>query len=297
MIKLYQRLLAVCVFALAGCQGMPQAPALKRMDVNGVSLAYVDQGSGVPIVFVHPALLDLRVWESLRDSFAKTHRFVAFDQRYFGTVPWPDKGETFSKETQIGDLTAFVRGLNAGPVHLVGWSMSGDTVLSVALRNPELVRSAFVYEPGANIEVTDAAAAKQMGDDAAAAFGPVGAAIKSGDLAAAAKVMIDAVENKPGSFEAAPQSVRSLWLDNARTLALASPPPPSLRCQQLAQLKMPIAIARGALTRPYFAIRADAASRCIPGVRVVVAPQQRHIWPANDPRSFEVALRGFLANQ
>lgn len=252
MNKFLQWLLATCVFVLAGCQGLPQAPALKHMDVNGVSLAYVDQGSGVPIVFVHPALLDRRIWESQRESFAKTHRFIAFDQRYFGTAPWPDKGERFSKETQIGDLTTFIRGLKAGPVHLVGWSMSGDTVLNVALRNPELVRSAFVYEPGGGIEVADASAAKQMGDDAGVTFGPVAAAIKAGAQTVAAKALIDGVENKPGSFDAASQTVRSVWLDNARTLApmFASPNSPPLTCQQLAQLKVPIAIARGALTRP-----------------------------------------------
>jgi len=298
-IKLCQWLLAACAFVLAGCQGMPQAPTLKQMDVNGVSLAYVDQGSGVPIVFVHPALVDHRVWYSMGESFAKTHRFIAFDQRYFGTAAWPDKGERFSKETQINDLATFIRGLNAGPVHLVGWSMSGDTVLTVALRNPELVRSAFVYEPGGGIEIADAAAAKQLGDDAGATFGPVAAAIKSGDQAAAAKALIDGVENKPGSFDAAPQTVRSLWLDNARTLApmFSSPASPPLSCQQLAQLKMPVAMARGALTRPYFGILAETAGRCIPNVRVIVAPQARHLWPTDDPRSFEVALRTFLASQ
>ena len=299
MIKLCQWLLTAVAFSLVGCQGMPQAPSLKHMDVNGVNLAYVDQGSGVPIVFVHPALLDHRVWESQRESFAKPHRFIAFDQRYFGTAAWSDKGERFSKETQVNDLTTFVRGLKAGPVHLVGWSMSGDTVLTVALRNPELVRSAFVYEPGGGIEVADAAAAKQLGDDAGATFGPVAAAIKAGDQTAAAKALIDGVENKPDSFDAAPQTVRSHWLDNARTLApmFSSPQSPPLTCQQLARLKMPVAMARGALTRPYFAILTEAAGRCIPGSRLIVAPQERHIWPANDPRSFEAALRGFLTSQ
>lgn len=290
---------AISLLLLAACQSPPPMRSeLKHMEVNGVRLAYVDQGKGVPIVFVHPALLDHRAWENQRESFAKTHRFIAFDQRYFGTAAWPDKGERFSTETQVNDLTTFIRGLKTGPVHLVGWSMSGDSVLTVAHRNPELVRSLLVYEPG-GIEIADAAAAKQLDDDAGAAFGPVEAAIKSGDQTAAAKALIDGVENKPGSFDAAPQTVRSQWLANARTLApmFSSPQSPPLTCQQLAQLKMPIALARGELTRPYFAIPTEAARRCIPNARLIVAPQQRHIWPANDPRSFEVALRGFLASQ
>ena len=177
--------------------------------------------------------------------------------------------------------------------------MSGDTVLAVALRSPALVRSAFVYEPGGGIEISDSAAAKQMGDDAGAAFGPTAAALKAGNQAAAAKALIDGVQNKAGSFEAASESMRTLWFDNARTLdpLFSSPQLPPLSCQQLAQLKMPVALARGALTRPYFVILTEAAGRCIPGARIIVVPQQRHIWPADDPRSFEVALRAFLASQ
>ena len=77
----------------------------------------------------------------------------------------------------------------------------------------------------------------------------------------------------------------------------SGPQSPPLTCQQLAQLKMPIAFARGELTRPYFAILTETAQRCIPNARLIVAPQQRHIWPANDPGSFEVALRDFMASQ
>jgi pimeloyl-ACP methyl ester carboxylesterase len=297
MKKLLQWGMSVGALVLAGCQGISQAPATKQMDVNGVSLSYVDQGSGAPIVFVHPALADLRVWDTLRPSVAKTHRFVAYNQRYFGTAAWPDKGERFTKATQVDDLTAFIRGLGAGPVHLVGWSMSGDTVLRVAMRNPELVRSAFSYEP-VDIEVTDSAKAKQLGDDAGAAFGPVAAAIKAGDETLAAKKLVDGVENKPGSFDAAPPINRQIILDNARTLApmFASQTPP-ITCGQLSQIKVPVAIAIGAQTRPFFAISADTAADCIPGARRVVGPGVRHIWPINDPRSFEAALREFLAGR
>jgi pimeloyl-ACP methyl ester carboxylesterase len=291
-------LLAACAMALAACQDMPTSrPAVvKQMRVNDVQLAYVDEGSGVPIVFVHPALLDMRIWETMRPSVAKTYRFIAYNQRYFGTAAWQDNGERFSKQTQVDDLTAFIRGIDAGPVHLVGWSMSADTVLLVAMRNPELVRSVFSYEPG-GIEVTDAVKAKQLGDDAGVAFGPVAAAVKSGDPTAT-KALVDGVENKPGSYDAASPATRQLWQDNARTLApmFASQSPP-ITCRQLAQIKVPVAIARGEQTRPFFAISAGAAADCIPGARRVVAPQIRHLWPADDPKSFEVALRNFLANQ
>jgi pimeloyl-ACP methyl ester carboxylesterase len=62
---------------------------MKRVRVNGVSLGYVDEGRGVPVVFVHGS--------------------------YSG--PWPDDGEHYSQQTQFDDLAAFIRGLDAGPAH------------------------------------------------------------------------------------------------------------------------------------------------------------------------------------
>src|SRR6266705_1609467 len=72
----------------------PQAQAAKEVEINGVRLQYVEQGSGEPMVFVHGAPSDLRTWEPVREVVAKNYRFIAYTQRYFGTQPWPDDGRT-----------------------------------------------------------------------------------------------------------------------------------------------------------------------------------------------------------
>ena len=106
---------AAAALAIAACQGMPPgttvSPAVKLMDVNGVSLAYTEQGRGNPVVMVHGCCADSRAWDRHREAIAQSHRFIALDQRYWGTAPWPDKGEKYSPETQIEDLGAFLRGL------------------------------------------------------------------------------------------------------------------------------------------------------------------------------------------
>jgi len=53
---------------------VPNAPAAKHVEVNGVRLQYVEHGSGEPIVFVHGALQDLRAWEPVREEIAKRYR-------------------------------------------------------------------------------------------------------------------------------------------------------------------------------------------------------------------------------
>jgi pimeloyl-ACP methyl ester carboxylesterase len=301
------RLLNLCVaaaaLALAACQSMPQGPAVspvaKRMDVNGVSLAYTEQGRGSPVVMVHGCCSDSRAWDRHREAIAQHHRFIALDQRYWGTAPWPDQGEKYSGQTQIEDLGAFVRGLGTGPVHLVGWSMSGVSVLGVAVRYPELVKSVYVYEGVLSTFVTDPADLKAIADDRGATFGPVVPLVKAGDGAAATRLAMDNVNAQAGVFDSLPPAWRAMQLDNARTLAMmfAAPPPPKITCEQLAQIKVPVAVVRGELTRPYFRIISDATSRCIPRSKLIVVPGARHLWPSQEPAAFSTAVRDFLAIQ
>jgi hypothetical protein len=54
-------------------------------------------------------------------------------------------------------------------------------------------------------------------------------------------------------------------------------------------------VVRGALTAPFFRIIADTASHCIPGSRLIVVPNTRHLWPAQEPAAFNRTLLDFLA--
>ena len=149
MNRLFKLCLAAATLALAACGSVPPTPAAplaKRMEVNGVSLAYSEAGRGSPVVMVHGCCADSRAWDRHRDAIAQNHRFIALDQRYWGTATVGRRRREVLGQTQIEDLGAFLRGLGAGPVHLVGWSLSGTAVLGVAVRYPELVKSVYVYE-------------------------------------------------------------------------------------------------------------------------------------------------------
>jgi pimeloyl-ACP methyl ester carboxylesterase len=89
--------------------------------VNGVDLEYIDEGTGVPVVFSHGGSSDLRYWEPQRPVFAARYRFVAYSQRFHGTGRWPAEGD-YSAEAHVSDLVAVVRQLGLAPVHLVGFS-------------------------------------------------------------------------------------------------------------------------------------------------------------------------------
>lgn len=275
---------------------------VKYMDIGGnTRLPWVEQGRGAPVVFVHGAVSDYRTWDRQRAALAESgYRAISYTQRYFGTEPWGQNWPTFGVQTHSEDLTAFIRGLGVGPVHLVGWSYSGHVVLDVALKHPDLVKSAFVFEPGVTSWVTDASALKAIGDDAGAAFGPTVKAMQDGDNVASVRELIDGVGERKGYFDAQPAAVKAVQLDSARTMPMffADKAPP-ISCDQLGQVKPPVAIVRGADSRPFFKLTADAAARCIPNSKRLVVQNQKHkhLWPGGDVAGFNAALVGFLRTQ
>jgi len=224
------------VFALsifvAGCSGVEQRPSdsatARQLQINGVDLNYVEQGTGTPVVLIHGAIQDNRFWDSQREVVARKYRAIALNLRYHGSAPWPDEGKNYSAATHAADLVDFVRALNAGPVHLVGRSYGGNVVAIVALQHPELVRSVVLVEP-LTASLIAGPEAKAVLNERNQSFGLIRAAAKNGDSTKATVLLSEWSNNQgPGSFELQSQASRSMALDNARTLPLllAAPPPP-----------------------------------------------------------------------
>ena len=265
--------------------------------MNGVTLRYLEQGTGAPVIFVHGSIADHRIWDTQREPTASKYHYIALDQRYFGPAPWVDDGKRFSVATHANDLAAFLHQLEAGPVHLVGWSYGADVVLVLAVQHPELVRSLFLYEPSLATFVTDPTDLKAITESGNKMFAGGIAALQAKDEAGAVRAFLDGIDALPGTFDAFPPGPKGVALENARTLPLdlAAPPPPSITCAQLGAIKAPTAVVRGQLTPPFYRIPSDTANRCIPGSLLIVVPNTRHLWPAQEPAAFSQTLLEFLA--
>jgi pimeloyl-ACP methyl ester carboxylesterase len=290
---------AAALTVVIGCAGLPST--VRHAEVNGARLAYVEQGEGPTVVLVHGSVADHRTWDRQRATLARQHyRVIAYSQRYFGTEPWSPGWPKIGVPVQSDDLAAFIRGLHAGPVHLVGWSSGGVVALNVALQHPELVKSAFVYEPPIASVVTDEADRKTIADDRSAAFTPAVKAVRAGDNVAALRLVLDAVDDRSNVLDGWPPAEQAVAIANARTLPLEffdSDSTPALACAQLGQLKPVVVVARGGSTRSSYRLMADAAAQCIGGSRHVVVPNARHLWPADEPQAFSEAVLRFLRLQ
>lgn len=128
------RATALCLAAviLSGCQTArqvsPDRVQVKTLTANGVQLAYVEEGKGDTVVFVHGACGDWRTWEGVRPIIAKKYHFVALSRRYHYPNAWTDDGNNYTMAQQVEDVADFIRALNVGKVHLVGASWGGRLV-------------------------------------------------------------------------------------------------------------------------------------------------------------------------
>lgn len=117
-------LLCVATIILSACQSVQTARhpttdeiAVKKLAVNGTELAYVEDGRGDTVVFVHGTSGDWRNWEVMRPMIADKYRFVALSRRYHYPNTRSDDGEKNTLDQHVEDLAAFIRALNVGKVH------------------------------------------------------------------------------------------------------------------------------------------------------------------------------------
>jgi pimeloyl-ACP methyl ester carboxylesterase len=289
------------------CADTTSAPRTRVVEVNGTFLSYVEQGAGRPVVFVHGALSDLRVWDPLRDELARRaegasgFRLIAYTQRYYGTRTWSDDGARFSIATHAEDLARLIATLAAEPVHLVGTSYGGLVAATAAVRNPALIRSLVLYEPAlVSLLPQESEDGRTARADRAAFMAPVMSALRAGDNIRAARSMYETVNQlPPGGFDSQPQAVQTRVLDNARSLPMLLPvlsASSDVTCELLKDFVRPTLVMRGEKSQAYYVLINEAISRCMPWARQVVLKNANHGAPYRDPQAFAAALFEFLSD-
>lgn len=283
---------------IAGAVCAQDLPA-KSMTVNGTTLAYVEEGAGEPVVFVHGSISDHRVFEGQREAIASDYQYIAYTRRYFGEQEWPDEGTAFGEQTDAADLIAFVEGLDRGPVHIVSWSGGAPVGVLAALERPDLFRSMTIFEPGGSLRLllTTAegeAAFKERTDGLAAA----NSAVAAGNLEEAVEEFADATWKSPGAFAALTDDQKSSLLASGRTLLLrAVPVAPPITCETLGTLEIPTLVIAGDQTWTFFAMIADAVVDCLPDARKVVIPGANHGSPMLHPGAVNEVILEFLTDR
>ena len=120
---------------------------VRSVAVEGVALAYREQGEGEPVVFVHGDCSDLRTWEQQLPAIGASHRSIAYSRRYARPNEDIEPDEDNQTLPHVDDLVTFLRVMDATPAHLVGHSWGALICLLTAIRHPQVVRSLVIQEP------------------------------------------------------------------------------------------------------------------------------------------------------
>lgn len=133
--------------------------------VGDLTMHYLEQGRGEPVVLIHGNTSSSVWWEPTLTRLGDDYHLIAPDLRGRGDTEGP------SAEWTVEMLAHDVRGLLAqmgiGPAHLVGHSLGANVALQIALDQPGWIKSLTLLNPGwvagdMPAELADAERIRQM---------------------------------------------------------------------------------------------------------------------------------------
>ena len=111
---------------------------------SGVEIAYERVGQGPPLVLVHGAAVDSRMWRPQLAALADEFTVVAWDEPGAGRSS--DVPSDFALVDYADSLAALIATLELGPAHVAGLSWGGTVVLELYRRHPELVATLILVD-------------------------------------------------------------------------------------------------------------------------------------------------------
>ena len=269
---------------------------LRTVKVNDVSLAYVEHGSGLPVVLVHGSVADYRSGASQIGPLARRFRVIAYSRRYHPPSSPPGAGADASVDRQVEDLAALMARLRLAPAHLVGHSYGGTVAVAFALRHPDRVRSLVLADPGLGSVMADTPYGAAQATEAQAIRREMAAAFGSGNAERIVRTYGERVA--PGTFDRLDPAARATLLENTRAFELdLTAPRFQVTCADLAGITVPVLVIRGSRSPEGLRRIADTAAACIPAGRLVELPDATHWMHLEQPERLNDILLEFLTNQ
>jgi pimeloyl-ACP methyl ester carboxylesterase len=240
---------------------------------GSVEIAFLDEGSGEPIVLVHGFASNKEVnW--IQPGWVTTltragRRVIAFDNRGHGASSKLYDPADYHSDAMAGDVHALLDHLGLARADVMGYSMGARITAFLALAAPQKVRSAILG--GLGIRLVDGVGLPESIADALEA-----------------PALADVEDPQGRMFRAFADQTRS---DLKALAACIRGSRQTLRREEVGRIHAPTLIAVG--TKDPIAGSAQALAALIPGARALDIPDRDHMLSVGD-RAFKAGALAFL---
>ena len=269
----------------------------REVQINGLTLHYIELGQGTPVVLVHGTLEDYRTWDGQLEALSKGYRLISYSRRYHYPNEWIKDSTDFSVTIHARDLAAFIEALNLQPVHLIGHSYGAFISFLVARDHPEVVRSLTLGEP----PIMPLLKTTPEGDALLSAVITrsiaTSEAFKQGNDEEGVRRFVNGVLGE-GSYEKLPPPVQKRLMDNAQELKGETSSQdlfPPTTCEDVQKVKAPTLLLDGELSPKMFHLINDMLEHCLPSAERAMIPAASHGLEFENPQAFNETVLAFIA--
>ena len=130
---------------------LPKHWADDTITANDIRQHYYRTGAGKPVVVaLHGIMESALSWLRPALALQADYDVILLDARGHGLSERMAVAKEFTQEQLTEDVAAFIRALNLGPVHVLGFSQGAGTGIHLADSHPDLVRSLIAAGMGDN---------------------------------------------------------------------------------------------------------------------------------------------------
>jgi pimeloyl-ACP methyl ester carboxylesterase len=258
-------------------------------DVSGLHIGFEQAGDGPPLLLVHGALSDSRVWHGQLAALSDEFTVISWDAPGCGQSE--DPPESFRLPEYADVLAGLIVALGLERAHVLGHSFGGALALELACRHPEVVTTLILV----------------------GGYAGWAGSLRPADVERRLAFAVDVADRLPDRFD--PESMRGLFSDKlppesaARLRTIMSESRPvAARTMAYALAEADLRDALSSIRVPALLVHGDADERSTLEVandlhrriltsNLVVLPGLGHECFLEDPNRFNIEVRSFLRAQ
>lgn len=124
-----------------------------KAEIDGIEIDYSDEGSGLPVVFIHAFPMNQTMWDEQVAALRNRCRAIRLDLRGFGGSSVP--AGPYSMERMASDVRGLMAHLDIDRAVLVGLSMGGYISLAFYKLYPDAVHALVLADTRASADTEE----------------------------------------------------------------------------------------------------------------------------------------------